>query len=110
MLSLLLIIAACAIGFTSAAVTPHSFVRWSSRHNGLQPVQKRASGQFTYYAVGMGACGQQNAASDFVRNSDILVVPHPNSIFQTGRRAKHPGKLVIIATIPDSPVADRITH
>jgi len=61
-----LLLAACAIGFTSAAVTPHALARWSSRHNGLQPMQKRASGQFTYYAVGMGACGKQNIDSDFV--------------------------------------------
>jgi len=61
-----LILATCAIGFTAAVVTPHSFARRSSRHNGLQSIQKRASGQFTYYAVGMGACGKQNIDSDFV--------------------------------------------
>lgn len=56
------ILAAFAIGFAFA----HSPVRRASRHNGLQQIQKRASGQFTYYAVGMGACGQQNSAGDFV--------------------------------------------
>jgi len=52
--------------FTSAAATPHSLPRWSSRHNAPQPIQKRASGQFTYYAVGMGACGKQNSDSESV--------------------------------------------
>lgn len=70
--SVFLTLAACAIGLVSAAVTPHSFARRSSRHNALQPIQKRASGQFTYYAVGMGACGKQNADSDFVSNSAIF--------------------------------------
>jgi len=64
--SIFLTLAACTIGFASAAATPHSLARWSSRHNTLQPIQKRASGQFTYYAVGMGACGQQNVDSDNV--------------------------------------------
>ncbi|KAF9653154.1 hypothetical protein BDM02DRAFT_3183110 [Thelephora ganbajun] len=64
--SLFLILAACAIGFTSAAVAPHSPARRSSRHNALQPFQKRASGQFTYYAAGMGACGKQNTNDDFI--------------------------------------------
>lgn len=70
--SVFLTLAACTIGFASAAVTPHSFARWSSRHNALQPILKRASGQFTYYAVGMGACGKQNIDSDFVSNSVIF--------------------------------------
>lgn len=61
-----LIFAVCAIGFTSAADTPHPRPRWSSRHNALQPIQKRASGQFTYYAVGMGACGRQNSEGEMV--------------------------------------------
>jgi len=64
--SLFLVLAACAIGFTSAAVAPHSLARWSSRHNSLQTFQKRASGQFTFFAVGLGACGKQNTADDFV--------------------------------------------
>jgi hypothetical protein len=64
--SLFLILAACAIGFTSAVVAPHSLPRWSSRHSALQPFEKRASGQFTYFAVGMGACGKQNTDNDFV--------------------------------------------
>jgi len=64
--SLLLILAACAIGFTSAALTPRSPARWPSRHKALQPFQKRASGQFTYFAVGMGACGKQNTDDDFI--------------------------------------------
>ena len=64
--SLFLTLAACAIGFTSAAVTPHALVRRSSHHGALQPFQKRASGQFTYFAVGMGACGKQNTDDDFV--------------------------------------------
>jgi len=59
--SLLLTLAAFAIGLTSAA--PHAPAGLSSRHNALQ---KRASGQFTYYAVGMGACGKQNVDSDYV--------------------------------------------
>lgn len=70
--SLLLILTACAIGFTSAVVTPHSLVRRSSRHKALQPNQKRASGQFTYFAVGMGACGKQNTDNDFVSNSAFV--------------------------------------
>jgi len=64
--SLILILTACAIGFTSAAATPHALARWSSRHSSLQPLQKRASGQFTYFAVGMGACGKWNTADDFI--------------------------------------------
>jgi len=63
---LLLILAACAIGFTSAALPPRSPARWSSRHKALQPLQKRASGQFTYFAVGQGACGKQNTDNDFI--------------------------------------------
>jgi len=70
--SLFLIIAACAIGLTSAAVTPHSLAGRSSRHNALQALQKRASGQFTFYAVGLGACGKQNTDDDFVSNSAFV--------------------------------------
>jgi len=54
-----------AAGFASA-VAPHSPARRSSRHNALQPFQKRASGQFTFFAVGMGACGKQNSDDDFI--------------------------------------------
>jgi len=64
--SLFLALAAWAIGFAAAAATPHALARWSSRHNALQPFQKRASGQFTYFAVGMGACGKQNTDDDFI--------------------------------------------
>jgi len=64
--SLFLVLAVCAIGFTSAAATPHSLAKRSSRHNSLQPFQKRASGQFTFFAVGLGACGKQNTDSDFI--------------------------------------------
>ena len=64
--SLFLTLAACAIGFTSAAVTPHGLARRSPHHGALQPFQKRTSGQFTYFAVGMGACGKQNTDDDFV--------------------------------------------
>jgi len=64
--SLFLTLAACAIGLASAAVTPHALARRSSHHGALQPFQKRASGQFTYFAVGMGACGKQNTDDDFV--------------------------------------------
>ena len=64
--SLFLILAACAIGFASAAVTPHALARRSFHHGALQPFQKRASGQFTFFAVGMGACGKQNTNDDFV--------------------------------------------
>ncbi|KAF9792448.1 RlpA-like double-psi beta-barrel-protein domain-containing protein-containing protein [Thelephora terrestris] len=64
--SVFLILAVYAIGFTPAAATPHSLAKWSSRHNALQPLQKRVSGQFTYFAVGMGACGKQNVESDMV--------------------------------------------
>jgi hypothetical protein len=82
--SLFLILAACAVRFTSAAATPHALARWSSRHTALQPVQKRASGQFTYFAVGMGACGQQNTDNDFVSIlpfvCSVLAQPHVEQI------------------------------
>ena len=63
--SLFLVLAVCAIGFLSAAASPHSLAR-RSYHNAVQPLQKRTSGQFTFFAVGMGACGKQNTDDDFV--------------------------------------------
>ena len=69
--SLFLILAACAVGFTTA--TPHSLAR-RSYHNAVQPFQKRASGQFTYFTVGMGACGQQNTDNDFVSTLLLFAV------------------------------------
>ena len=64
--SLFLILAGCAIGIVPAAATPHSLAGRSSHHNAVQPFQKRASGQFTFFAVGLGACGKQNTDDDFV--------------------------------------------
>lgn len=100
--SVFLILAVYAIGFTPAAATPHSLAKWSSRHNALQPLQKRVSGQFTYFAVGMGACGKQNVESDMVSHSAFVCgLPPSNSI---GCCAQHSGKFIII--VPDLPLAD----
>ena len=102
-LSLILALTACAIGFTSATATPHALARWSSRHRSLQPFQKRASGQFTYFAVGMGACGKSNTPDDFV-SIPFRLRGGRSTRFTTDRRAKHSGKYAVTAL--DSPFAD----
>lgn len=101
--SLFLTLAACAIGFTSAAVTPHGLVRRSPHHGALQPFQKRASGQFTYFAVGMGACGKQNTDDDFV-SVPLSFAAWPLILFVTDCRTKHSSKSVI--AVSDPPFAD----
>lgn len=108
--SLSLIIAACAIGFTSSATTPHSLAGWSSRHNALQPLQKRASGQFTFYAVGPGARGKRNTEDDFESHPAAFVygVRRSDLIFGAGCRAKHSS--VCATIVPGSPVADRFVR
>ena len=105
--SLFLILTACAIGFTSAAVAPHALARRSPRHSALQLVQKRASGQFTFFAVGQGACGKQNSDDDFV-SVPISSAVWSLNLFATDCRPKHSCKSVI--AVPDTPFADSAPH
>ena len=72
-LSILSLATLCAAaGHEDSAVRRHHHARNAvgrDEHEARNESQlsKRTEGQFTYYAAGMGACGQMNQASDYVR-------------------------------------------
>ncbi|CAE6515526.1 unnamed protein product [Rhizoctonia solani] len=59
---------AVAASLAAAVAADHgrSLHARSHHHVGRSNLQKRYSGTATYYAVGQGACGQVNVASDFI--------------------------------------------
>ncbi|KAI5831763.1 hypothetical protein K523DRAFT_326431, partial [Schizophyllum commune Tattone D] len=72
-LSILSLATLCAAaGHEDSAVRRHHHARNAvgrdehEARNESQQLSKRTEGQFTYYAAGMGACGQMNQASDYI--------------------------------------------
>ncbi|CUA72320.1 hypothetical protein RSOLAG22IIIB_00986 [Rhizoctonia solani] len=57
---------AASLVATVAADHGHGLHVRSPHHVGRSNLQKRYDGRATYYAVGMGACGQTNVPSDFI--------------------------------------------
>ncbi|KAG8691055.1 hypothetical protein FRC11_007167 [Ceratobasidium sp. 423] len=70
---------AASLAAAVAADHGHSLHARSHHQVGRSNLQKRYSGTATYYAVGMGACGQNNVASDFIvaLNSDQFGSGYP---------------------------------
>ncbi|KEP55574.1 rare lipoprotein A-like double-psi beta-barrel protein [Rhizoctonia solani 123E] len=60
------LIVAASLAATVAADHGHDLSVRSHHHVGRSNLQKRFSGTATYYAVGLGACGQNNVPSDFI--------------------------------------------
>ncbi|CAE6425722.1 unnamed protein product [Rhizoctonia solani] len=60
------LVVAASLAATVAADHGHGLHARSHHHVDRSNLQKRFSGTATYYAVGMGACGQNNVPSDFI--------------------------------------------